>query len=79
MQPLLAVWLQFAALVALIDAHVSPLQGVSALSAIMMSGIAIVGLLYRPQKRLFRTVGWTSLFLFLPYLLNSYVLFRHEG
>jgi cation:H+ antiporter len=59
--------------------HVSALHVVSALSAIMMSGIAIVGLLYRPRARVFRTVGWTSLFLFLVYLLNSYILYLHEG
>ena len=60
-------------------AHVSPLHGVSALSAIMMSGIAVVGLLYRPRGRVFRTVGWTSLFLFLIYLLNTYILYLYEG
>ena len=60
-------------------AHVSPLHGVSALSAIMMSGIAIVGLLYRPRGRVFQTVGWMSLFLFLIYLLNTYILFLYEG
>ena len=60
-------------------AHVSALHAVSALSAIMMSGIAIVGLLYRPRGRLFQTVGWTSLFLFLVYLLNTYILYLYEG
>lgn len=59
--------------------RVSALHGVSALSAIMMSGVAIVGLLYRPRARLFRTVGWASLFLFLIYLLNSYILYLYEG
>ncbi|MCK7502373.1 MAG: hypothetical protein MZW92_80295 [Comamonadaceae bacterium] len=57
--------------------HVSQLHVASALSAMMMSGVAIVGLLYRPATRLFRTVGWTSLFLLTLYLLNSYVLFLH--
>jgi cation:H+ antiporter len=59
--------------------QVSPMHSVSAISAIMMSGIAIVGLLYRPKTHLFRTVGWISLFLFLVYLLNSYVLYLYEG
>jgi cation:H+ antiporter len=49
----------------------------SALSAMMMSGVAIVGLLYRPATRLFRLVRWTSLFLLTLYLLNSFVLFLH--
>jgi cation:H+ antiporter len=58
-------------------AHVSPLHAVSALSAIMMSGVVIVGLLYRPPQRLFRGVGWASLFLLTIYLLNSFILFLH--
>ena len=59
--------------------HVSPIHSVSAVSAIMMSGIAIVGLLYRPTTNLFRKVGWISLFLFLVYLLNSYVVYLYES
>ncbi|MEE9263497.1 MAG: sodium:calcium antiporter [Vicinamibacteria bacterium] len=59
--------------------HVSPIHSVSAVSAIMMSGIAIVGLLYRPTTDLFRKVGWISLFLFLVYLLNSYVIYLYES
>ncbi len=59
--------------------HVSPIHSVSAVSAIMMSGIAIVGLLYRPTTHLFRKVGWISLFLFVAYLLNSYVIYLYES
>ena len=55
--------------------HVSPLHAVSALSAVMMTGVAVVGLLYRPKTRLFKTVGWISLLLFSLYLLNAYVLY----
>ncbi len=58
-------------------AHVSPLHVVSAISAMMMNGVAVVGLLYRPAGRVFRTVGWASLFLLVIYLFNSYVLFLH--
>lgn len=57
--------------------HVSTLHAVSALSAVMMSGVVIVGLLYRPQTRLYKTVGWASLFLFSLYLLNSFVLYLY--
>lgn len=60
-------------------AHVSPLHAMSALSAVMMSGIAIVGLLYRPRSRLFGTVGWASMFLLTVYLLNSLVLYLYGG
>jgi cation:H+ antiporter len=59
-------------------ARVSPAHAVSALSAIMMTGVAIVGLLYRPKLRVFRTVGWTSTVLFVIYLLNAYLVYlRH--
>lgn len=56
-------------------ARVSPIHAISAMSALVMTGITIVGLLYRPQKRIFKTVGWVSLALLVTYLLNSYVLY----
>jgi cation:H+ antiporter len=60
-------------------AHVSPVQTVSSLSALMMTGVTIVGLLYRPTSRLFRAVGWSSLLLFALYLVNTYVLYLYRG
>jgi cation:H+ antiporter len=57
--------------------EVSPIHGVSAMSAVVMTGIVIVGLLYRPRRRVIRTVGWVSLGLFVMYLLNSYMLYLH--
>lgn len=59
-------------------ASVSQSHAVSALSAIMMSGIAIVGLFYRPKKQLFKTVGWTSLFLLSVYLFNTFAFYLYE-
>lgn len=59
--------------------HVSPMHAVSALSGVMMTGVAIVGLLYRPKTRLFGIVGWASLFLLSIYLLNSIILYLHGG
>jgi len=56
-------------------ASVSPVHAVSAVSAMIMTGVAIVALIYRPQGRLFRVVGWTSLALFGLYLANGYLLF----
>lgn len=56
---------------------ISPVHAVSSLSAVIMTGVTIVGLLYRPTTRLFRAVGWSSLFLFLIYLLNSYVMYLY--
>lgn len=58
-------------------AHVSAVHAISAMSALVMTGLAIVGLYYRPRKRIARTVGWVSLALFTVYLLNTYVLYLH--
>jgi len=58
-------------------AHVAPLHAVSALSAMVMSGVVIIGLLYRPKTRLFKTVGWASMALLTLFLLNSYILFLY--
>jgi cation:H+ antiporter len=55
--------------------HVSPLHAVSAM---MMTGLTVVGLLYRPKTRVFWRVGWTSLALLTLYMLNALVLFLYE-
>jgi cation:H+ antiporter len=57
--------------------HVSSLHAVSALSALVMTGIVIVGLLYRPRARILGAVGWISLGLLTVYLLNSFVLYLY--
>lgn len=57
--------------------HVSSVHAVSALSAVMMAGVAIVGLLYPTSPRFLKHVGWASLFLLSLYLLNAYVLYLY--
>lgn len=57
-------------------AHVAPTHAVSALSAMMMAEVAIIGLLYRPKTRVLRTVGWGSLFLFCI-LLNTLAIYLY--
>lgn len=57
--------------------HVSPMHAVSAVSAVVMTGLVVVALLYRPRARVLRTVGWASLGLLTLYLLNSYFLYLH--
>jgi len=58
--------------------NVSPLHGVTAMSAMIMSGVAIVALLYRPATRLFHTIGWSSLLLLSLYLLNLFFLYAYQ-
>ncbi len=67
----------FAFLPGPIAEHVSPAHALSAVSAMVMTGVAIIGLQYRPSSRLRGTVGWTSLALLVVYLLNSYVLYLY--
>lgn len=57
--------------------HTSSLHAFSAMSAVIMSGIVIVGLVYRPKARLFINIGWISLGLLTLYLLNTYVFYLH--
>jgi cation:H+ antiporter len=56
-------------------AHVSGAHVISAMSAMVMTGAVIVGLRYRPEGRVFRIVGWISIFLLLLYGLNGYLIY----
>ena len=58
-------------------ADVSISHAASAFSAMMMSGLAVVGLVLRPQSRVFRTVSWISLMLLVIYLLNALFLYLY--
>jgi cation:H+ antiporter len=54
---------------------VSPVHAISAFAAVIMSGIFIVALLFRPETRLRGTVGWVSLSLLLVYLFSAYAIY----
>lgn len=56
---------------------VSPTHAITAFAAVIMSGILIVALLYRPASRFHGTVGWVSLSLLIVYLLSSYAIYLH--
>jgi cation:H+ antiporter len=60
-------------------AAVSPLHAVSGISAMVMTAIAIVGLLHRPVKPAWQGLSWVSLFLLVIYLLNSYAVYLYGG
>ncbi len=57
--------------------HVSAVHAVSAITAILMSGIVIVSLAYRPLSRVWRIASWSSLALLALYLLNAAIQFLH--
>jgi len=56
----------------------SAVHASSVMTAVMMTGIAIVGLRFRPRTRLFHAVGWTSLALITLYALNAYVFYLFQ-
>ena len=58
-------------------AAVSPAHAISAFGAVIMSGIFIVALLFRPESRLRGTIGWVSLSLLMVYLLVCYAIYLH--
>ncbi len=62
-------------------ANISTLHAFSAMSAVIMSGLIIIGLVYRPSTHLFIRIGWDwiGLSLFAFYLLNSYVFYLYGG
>lgn len=58
-------------------ADVSISHAASAFSAMMMGGLAVVGLVLRPVSRVLRTVSWVSLLLLIIYLLNALFLYLY--
>jgi cation:H+ antiporter len=58
-------------------AAASPAHAVTAFAAIVMSGVVIVALIYRPVSRFRGTIGWAGLSLLIVYMLASYALYLH--
>lgn len=58
-------------------AHVSPVHAVTATSALVMTGLALLGLYLRPPGRVLRAVGAVSVALLAVYLLNTLVIYLH--
>ena len=57
-------------------ADVSLAHAVTAFCAAMMTGLAMVALILKPQHRILNTVSGLSLFLLGVYLLNGYIVFK---
>jgi cation:H+ antiporter len=47
----------------------------SAVTALMMTGIVITGLIFRTEKKAWVILSWEGVALLVLYLLNAYVLF----
>lgn len=57
--------------------QVSSVHAVTATSAISMTGLALIGLFFKPRSRVLRLVGWVSIGLLAIYLLNTSVLYLY--
>ncbi|TIX50719.1 sodium:calcium antiporter [Alteraurantiacibacter aquimixticola] len=62
-----------------IFAAVSPANAASALAAVIMYGIFIVALLYRPRNRFFGTLSWASLSLLTVYFFSAYFIYLYAA
>lgn len=58
-------------------AATSQVHAVTAGSALTMTGLAMVGLFFKPVSRVLGLVGWVSLGLIVMYVLNTYVLYLY--
>lgn len=58
-------------------ANVDVSHALTAFTAVMMSALVAVGLVFRPQGRVVLGLTWVSLGLFMLYVINSWVLFEH--
>jgi cation:H+ antiporter len=54
---------------------VSTAHAVTAFTAVIMSGIFIVALLFKPESRIRGTISWISLSLLMAYLFSAYSSF----
>lgn len=58
-------------------AQVSVLHAATVMSALAMTGLALIGLFYRPGGRVLRSVGWVSIGMVCVYVFNAYVVYLH--
>ncbi len=58
-------------------AHVDVSHALTAFTAVMMSALVTVGLIFRPSGRTVLGLTWISLGLFMLYVINSWILFEH--
>jgi len=58
-------------------ADASPVHAGTAVAAVIMSGLVMIGLVMRPQGRVLRVVSWVSVGLLATYVLNAALVFLH--
>jgi cation:H+ antiporter len=59
--------------------HVSLNHAVTGFMAVLMTGITIVSLEYRLEKKVFLRLGWDAIAILLAYFINIYLLYSLRG
>jgi len=59
--------------------HVSLNHAVTGIIAVIMTGIAIISLTYRLEKKPFLRLGWDTISILLAYIVNIYLLYSLRG
>ena len=60
-------------------ADAAPVHVGTAVAAMVMTGLVMIGLVMRPQGRALRVLSWISVGLLATYLLNAALVFLHGG
>ncbi len=60
-------------------AHAAPVHAGTAISAVVMTGLVIVGLVMRPHGRVLRTTSWVGIGLAAAYVLNALLVAMSQG
>lgn len=60
-------------------ANVSISHAVTGFMAVLMTGIAVVSLIYRLERKTFLRLGWDAIAIFIAYLVNIYLLYSLRG
>ncbi|MDO8371609.1 MAG: sodium:calcium antiporter [Polaromonas sp.] len=60
-------------------ADAAPVHAGTAVAAVVMSGLVMIGLVMRPQGRVLRFASWVRVGLLATYLLNAVLVFLHGG
>ena len=56
-------------------AAADPVHAGTAVTAMLMSGLVVIGLVMRPQGRVLRVLSWVSIALGVAYLLNAALIY----
>ncbi|MEK6546116.1 MAG: sodium:calcium antiporter [Nitrospinota bacterium] len=60
-------------------ANVSISHAVTGFMAVLMTGIAVVSLIYHLERKTFLRLGWDAIAIFIAYLVNIYLLYSLRG